>query len=173
MGLHLIIDGYNLIRSSPSLSAAESSSLEEGREALIERLTAYKRIKAWAITVVFDAGRGPHLAEKRETARGVQIVYSGAGETADQVIVRMARRMGEKAVVVTSDRALAGLAAAAGATVIDSPEFENRLEMAFFMDIKGAEPEADRAPTLSTRKKGPEKRRSKADRKRSARLKKL
>ena len=174
MGVHLIIDGYNVIRASDSLSRQEAHSLEDGREALLERLKAYKRLKAWPITVVFDAGAGYHLSEKSETVAGIKVVYSPAGQTADQVIVRLARVKGSKAVVVTSDRALARASEAAGATTLDSPAFEQRLEMAFFMDTKGASPgDEDRQPTLSTRKKGPSRRRPKAVRLKSARLKKI
>ena len=174
MGLHLIIDGYNLIRASPSLSRQESFSLEAGREALLERLKAYKRLKAWPITVVFDAGAGFHLSEKTETVSGIKVVYSPAGQTADQVIIRLSRRKGTQAVVVTSDKALARAAETSGATTLDSPEFEQRLETAFFMDTEGASPaDEDYVPTLSTRKKGPSRRRPKAVRLKTARLKKI
>ena len=34
MSVHILIDGYNLIRQSPTLSAMDHCSLEEGRELL-------------------------------------------------------------------------------------------------------------------------------------------
>lgn len=174
MSIHIIIDGYNLIRSSVSLSRQEAISLEEGRKALIARLTAYRRIKPLAMTVVFDAGEGFDLAEKRERTGGMNIVYSPAGRTADQVIISMARRMGNKALVVTSDRALAEAAEAAHASSISSPEFEDRLEMTFYMETKGlVEDREDIEPTLSTRKKGPSRRLPKAQRRKASRLKKI
>ena len=174
MGVHLIIDGYNLIRASASMSRQEADGLAYGREALISRLAAYKRIKHWPVTVVFDAMAGPSLSESREQVAGIKVVYSPADQTADQVIVRMARKKGQQAMVVTSDRELAGLAEAAGATVLDSPAFEARMEMAFYMETKGGGVEAeDREPTLSTVKKGPRRRRSKAERQREARLRKV
>lgn len=163
-----------MIRASDSLSRQEAFGLEEGRAALLERLKAYKKLKAWPITVVFDAGAGYHLSEKTENVAGIKVVYSPAGQTADQVIMRLARRQGSQAVVVTSDQALARAAEASGATTIASPDFEQRLEMAFFFDTKGASPaEEDHLPTLSTRKKGPSRRRPKAVRLKSVRLKKI
>ena len=39
MALHLIIDGYNLIRQSPWLSLLDARDLEEGREALLQSLS--------------------------------------------------------------------------------------------------------------------------------------
>lgn len=174
MGLHLIIDGYNLIRASESLSRAEAVSLEEGRETLVARLAAYKRVKHWPVTLIFDAMSGPNLREKSEHVQGVKVVYSPAGQTADQVIIRLAQQKGTQALVVTSDRALARAVETAGATVITSPEFEARMEMAFYLDTKGpGADEEDFEPTLSTRKKGPSRRRSKADRRRAARKGKI
>ncbi|MEW5723939.1 MAG: NYN domain-containing protein [Thermodesulfobacteriota bacterium] len=174
MGLHLIIDGYNLIRGSAGLSAREAESLEAGRAALLARLTAYKRLKAWPVTVVFDAAGGPHLADRQERVGGVVVVYSGAGRSADEVIIGLARRQGRRAVVVTSDRSLAASVESAGAVCLDSTEFENRLDLAFYLDHKGlGEPEEDQAPTLSTRKKGPGRRRPRSVRKKAARLVKI
>ena len=174
VGLHLIIDGYNLIRNSPSLSGREAVGLEEGRRALLERLSAYKRIKAMPVTVVFDAAEGPHLRERTEHRAGIKVVFSGAGRTADQVIVNMARDKGARALVVTSDRALARAVTDAGATAVGSPEFEDRMEMAFYMETKGLMGEDEEPePTLSTRKKGPSRRSTKSVRKKAARMRKL
>ena len=38
--MHIIIDGYNLIRQSKTLSAVELEDIQRGREALIERINA-------------------------------------------------------------------------------------------------------------------------------------
>ncbi len=40
--MHLIIDGYNLIRQSLDLQCLEARELEAGREALLERLADYR-----------------------------------------------------------------------------------------------------------------------------------
>ena len=54
MSVHVIVDGYNLIRQSAALSKFDQTDLQLGREALIDNLAAYKRIKKHKITVVFD-----------------------------------------------------------------------------------------------------------------------
>ena len=59
MALHLIIDGYNIIRQSPELLSKESQDLRWGREALLEKLAAYRRLKKHPITVVFDGWLKP------------------------------------------------------------------------------------------------------------------
>jgi len=55
MSFHIIIDGYNLIRQSCTLAAFDQKDLQLGREVLLDKLAAYKKIKHHKITVVFDA----------------------------------------------------------------------------------------------------------------------
>ena len=174
MGIHLVVDGYNLIRRSPVLSRQEAISLERGRAALAERLSAYKSIKRWPVTVVFDAAGGPERFEKKERYKGIEMIFSAIGETADQVIIGMARKRGEKILVVTSDRALAAAVERFGGMVIEAAEFEDKMEMAFYQDIKGeVDEDEDNRPTLSTRKRGPVKRKSRSERRKERRLKKI
>ena len=58
MPLEIIIDGYNLIRQSSSLKRLDAQDLEQGREALLERLIAYRQVRGHPITVVFDGWGG-------------------------------------------------------------------------------------------------------------------
>lgn len=175
MGLHLLVDGYNLIRQSPSLQAEDEIAPELGREALLERLRQYKRVKGHQITVVFDAAQKPTVARQRTRDKGIRIIYSGRGESADSVIKAMCRSGGEK-LVVTSDRELMNHAEACGAIVVDSKEFEEKMQMALYLESKGAEEEneleKDRGGA-GTRKKGPARRAPKKERRRRQRKKKL
>lgn len=173
MSVHIIIDGYNLIRQSASLQRLEQVDLQTGREALIRRLVAYKRIRPHKITVVFDGTGAPDLFPSRDRIGGISIVFSRSGETADTVIAAMARRIGEKAMVVSSDRGVTTSATAAGAAVIGSPEFEERVEMAAHMEVKGDDGEPSEGWSPTTRKKGPRKRLPKRQRRNSAKIRKL
>lgn len=173
MSVHIIIDGYNLIRQSASLQRLEQVDLQTGREALIRRLIAYKRIRSHKITVVFDGTGDPDLFRSRDRIGGISIVFSRSGETADAVIATMARRFREKAMVVSSDRGVTSSATAAGAAVIGSPEFEERIEMAAHMEVKGDDGESSGGWSPTTRKKGPRKRLPKRQRRNSARIQKL
>ena len=154
MGMHIIIDGYNLVRQSQELSRLDRVDMARGREALIEKLAAYRRLKPHRITVVFDGAGAPPLSPARDRAKGIGVVFSRAGETADTVIARMARQERATAMVVTSDLALARGAEACGAAVIESAEFEARMAMAAAME--GGEPAEGelRRRRVSTRKKG-------------------
>ena len=107
MSLHILIDGYNLIRQSEALSAMERAGLQEGREALLERLASYKRIKHHPITVVFDGTHAHSPVQGRTRYKGINIIFSRPGELADTVIKRLVTRERERAVVVSSDKEIA------------------------------------------------------------------
>src|SRR5215813_11290457 len=117
-----LIDGYNLIRRSPELAAAERASLDAGRRALCHLLAAAARRRGDQFTVVFDgSGRGG-----ADTASaGVSVVFSSARETADRVLARMAAGGGA---VVSNDREVRRAAARAGAIAISADEFLARLD---------------------------------------------
>ena len=174
MALHIIIDGYNLIRQSPELARMDRQDLQLGREALVDLLAAYKKIKRHAITVVFDGSDLPSLYGSRDRAKGIAIRYSQGGESADDLIRKMARREKSKALVVSSDREVMSAAESAGATVMDSATFEGKIAMASYMDVKGdgdGNESGGWVPT--TRKKGPRRRLPKRKRRAKARINKL
>ncbi len=175
MGLHLIVDGYNLIRQSAAMSPMDQADLELGREGLLDRLAAYKRIKGHQITVVFDGASQYSTFDQRDHQKGIKVRFSRQGESADAVIKRMASREGEKAMVVTSDRELADFSSSRGAAVIDSLEFEKKMEMAAYMALKGVSPESEEEPGWrpDTRKKGPGKKPPKRKRKNQKKISKL
>ena len=154
MGLHLLIDGYNLIRQSAALGPVDRRDITAGREALLKRLAAYRRLKPHAMTVVFDGAGAPEATPERDRVMGVRVVFSRHGETADAVIARMARHEGERALVVTSDRGLARAVESAGATVLDALEFEARVAMAVTLGGDEAPRDDDPVRRVSTRKKG-------------------
>jgi predicted RNA-binding protein with PIN domain len=173
MALHIIIDGYNLIRQSPILRRLDRLDIAEGREELLRRLVSYRKIRPHRITVVFDGAGAPIPTGERDRVSGIDVRFSRAGESADAVIRRMAAREKERALVVSSDRAVADYAAGRGAAVIESPDFEERIDMALHVGEKGGgdAPEAGWTPT--TRKKGPRKRAPKRKRQNRRKLRKL
>jgi predicted RNA-binding protein with PIN domain len=176
--MHIIIDGYNLIRQSDSLRRLERLSLEGGRSELIRRMAGYRRLRGHKVTVVFDGWMTGAAQEERSREDGVYIVYSRRGETADEVIKRMARaERGSEIIVVSSDREVADSAVRAGGVAISSPEFEERMgqeetQRTPFHD-ETAEEDDGIPPRSGTRKKGTARRMSKRDRQALRRLGKL
>ncbi len=173
MSIHIIIDGYNLIRQSKSLSALDQQDLQLGREGLLDMLSAYKRIKRHTVTVVFDGINAPPFSQHKDQIKGIKVIFSHNGESADTVIKRMAAKLREKALVVSSDLDVIHFAASKGSATIDSPGFEEKMTMAVYMDIKGIESEETVGWIPTTKKKGPGRRLSKRQRRNRVKIKKL
>ena len=112
--------------------SSRGGGLEAAREALLQRLAAYRHRKGHAITLVFDGWQGGLVAEHHEFQSGVEVIYSRRGERADQVIQRLARIYGKDCAVVSSDHEVINSARAAGAFVIGAPEFRAKLEVRSF-----------------------------------------
>ena len=169
MPIRLIIDGYNLIRHSPVFAELERDSLEEGRRGLVEALGQYKRKTGHQLTVVFDGTDPNPLSPRHSRQRGVEVLFSRSGQTADEVIAALVRKERERAVVVTSDRALAFQAEQSGCVVVSSPEFALRL----LDDSLPDRPMEEEEPGSPGGKKGPARRLPKKARKKQTCLAKL
>ena len=170
--MHLIIDGYNVIRQSPQLQLLDAMDLQAGREALLELLAHYRSRSHHRITVVFDGWLHGDLREGRDRQQGILIIYSRRGERADEVIKRLLHAERERALVVTSDREIQVCAEQVKASWINAGQFE----LSYLHDpARATEPEAETGSSLArgTQKKGPARRLSKRQRQRQQRLKKL
>lgn len=180
--MHILIDGYNLIRQSAAFRRLDRLSLEAGRNALIHSLAAYKKQTGHRVTVVFDAREGGFLTEERDRHGGIHCLYSRKGETADDLIKRMIEGRKEEFVVVTSDRDIADFASRRGVAAIASPVFESRLQRAETqlteaMHTEKDEPNKDELEdshsAAGTKKKGTSRRLSKKQRTARSMLNKL
>jgi hypothetical protein len=169
--MHLIVDGYNVIRQSTRLQFLDAMDLQAGREALLELLALYRRRSHHQMTVVFDGWQQGDLKESRDRYQGILVIYSRRGERADEVIKRLLNQERERALVVTSDREIQVCAEQAKAAWINASQFE----LSHLHDPSGAaDPDAEaNSPTRGTHKKGPARRLSKQLRQRQQRLKKL
>ncbi len=150
MATHIIIDGYNMIRQSPGLRDLDRMDIQQGREALIDWLAVYKRIRPHKITVVFDGSNAPALSARRDFIKGIAIRFSRGGEVET--------------------------AKSHGAATISSPEFEEKLVMADQMRTNGVAIDEDPdGPGWkpSTKKKGPRRRLSKQKRRNKLKISRL
>ena len=84
MGIHIVIDGYNLIRQSRQFSDLDRQDLQSGRDALVDALVAYKKVKPYAITVVFDGTAAYTGMPRRDVQKGIKVRYSAPGERRTQ-----------------------------------------------------------------------------------------
>jgi len=116
--VHLLVDGYNVTKTGYG-----EQSLEVQRGRLLTALGALAARTGAETTVVFD-GAGLEGARGPVTAapRGVRLLFSGPGETADDVLRRLVRAEppGRPMVVVSSDREVADDVRRAGARPVPS-----------------------------------------------------
>ncbi|MCU0598770.1 MAG: NYN domain-containing protein [Desulfobacterales bacterium] len=175
MPVHIIIDGYNLIRQSASLKKIDQNDLQLGREALIDRLAAYKRFKGHQITVVFDGSPDFSHFGSPQQEKGIKVKFSKHGESADAVIKRMASQEREKALIVSSDNDVVRVSASYGAAVISAGEFEEKMALAAMMDIRGQSLESGSSEgwAATTKKKGEGKKLPKKTRRNQKKLTRL
>ena len=175
MPAKLVIDGYNLIGA---YGLMRNRDLQNERDTLIKKLSDYKKIKKFDITIVFDGWRSNNLFEGYDRTGGVSIIYSRTGESADEVIKKIVKggQGRENFIVVTSDREVADFCNRYNATVVSSGEFKDKMELASVFqtdDFSKDEDSFQESGKLSTKKKGNPRRLSKEERKIMSKLKKL
>lgn len=125
----LIVDGYNVIRSTPPYRELASDDLDAARAALVSDVAAYAQGE-WDATVVFDGGRNPHSDGAPHRTLGLTVVFSPFGCDADSVIERLARSArenGEHVEVVTSDAQTQWAVLGSGVARRSSAEFSSEL----------------------------------------------
>jgi uncharacterized protein len=169
MALQIIIDGYNFIGKQKGLRG----DIEGRRDELIRLLARYRAVKGYSVTVVFDGWRSGWPDEHGELREGIHVIFSRHGEKADQVIGRMARKLGHACIAVSSDREVAQAVEQAGGVALRISEFERRL-MAAFKGTEDLSDEDSEQPVIrQAHKRGNPRRLSKTERKKRQRLGKL
>jgi uncharacterized protein len=105
--VRILIDGYSLLHSWPEIAPGKPRYSAAARDELVHQLTLYRDAVGTPITIVFD-GANPdiHLSTAESTPE-VEILYSRAGQTADDIIERVAHRMSSygEVLAVTDDNA--------------------------------------------------------------------
>ncbi len=105
--VRILVDGYSLLHSWPELAPREPRHSAAAREELLHLLRLYGDAAGTPITVVFDGGGHRGVRQQTESPSQVEVLFSKAGQTADQIIERVTHRMkpfGE-VLVVTDDHA--------------------------------------------------------------------
>ena len=105
--VRILVDGYSLLHSWPELAAGQPRFSAAARDELIRRLTLYQDAVATPVTIFFD-GTAPKTGRREvQSDPGVEVLYSHAGQTADQMIERAAHRFAEygEVLAVTDDYA--------------------------------------------------------------------
>lgn len=124
---YIIVDGYNVINCWQEFASLREKSLEHARELLVAGIAEYAAFKGCRGIVVFDAMEVPGAADSA-LIHGIEVVYTGEGETADSWIERRAYELrresgGSRVFVVTSDYAEQISVLGSGSYRVSSREF--------------------------------------------------
>ena len=126
----ILVDGYNVIKNTSALQAAQRHSLGAARDMLVKQLISRYRHTPYQVVVVFD---GQGVRETEEYVQRVRLIYSRADETADDVISRLAQeasQQGKKVVVASNDGEVRENVQAAGGHAGHSHELTTHLNRA-------------------------------------------
>ena len=119
---HLIVDGYNVTKTGFG-----EISLEQQRQRLVSGLGGLAAQTAAEVTAVFDGAE--RMVALPPAPRGVRVLFSRKGETADELIRRLVRAepAGRPIVVISSDREVADGVRRHGAYPLSSGTLLRRL----------------------------------------------
>ncbi|MDF1861496.1 MAG: NYN domain-containing protein [Verrucomicrobiales bacterium] len=126
----LLVDGNNIIHAWPDLLTLHRRRRGSAHPELIRRLGEHQDFSGDRVVVVFD-GRGVTTTEERQ-AEGLQIFYTSASHTADDIIERLAIKYAAQydITVATDDRAEQDIVVGAGGSVLSSDGLRDRLDAA-------------------------------------------
>ncbi|HEY1790138.1 MAG TPA: NYN domain-containing protein [Verrucomicrobiae bacterium] len=130
--VRILIDGYSLLHNWPELAPGQPRYSERARDELIRILTLYHDATGDPITIFFDGAGARASAQKPESSREVEVLFSRAGQTADDMIERAAHRFQEygQVLVITDDFAERDTVDALGGMVSSCANFINSIEKA-------------------------------------------
>ena len=130
--VRILVDGYSLLHGWPELAAGQPRHSECARDELIHVLIRYHDVTSEPITVFFDGAGAPTNAPVNGSNAAVEILFSRAGQTADQMIERAAHRFQNygEVLVVTDDHAERDTVTGMGATTAGCANFIRMIENA-------------------------------------------
>ncbi len=128
----ILVDGYSLLHNWLELAPGQPRHSERAREELIRILTQYHDVTGEPITIFFDGAGAPAFTPKPQSSRNVEILFSRAGQTADDMIERAAHRFQSygEVLVVTDDSAERNTVSGFGSSVSSCDNFIRAIENA-------------------------------------------
>jgi len=126
----ILVDGYSLLHNWPELAPGQPRHSARARDELVYVLTRYQDAIGERITIFFDGTGAPYNTLANESSEAVEVLFSRAGQTADEMIERAAHRYqayGE-VLVVTDDRAERDMVAGMGGLTASCASFIRMIE---------------------------------------------
>jgi hypothetical protein len=128
--VRILVDGYSLLHNWLALAPGKPRHSAAAREELVAVLTQYHDACGTPLTIVFDGSSSARDRERTFSSPEVEILYSRAGQTADQMIERAAHRLKEHGdvLVVTDDYAERDTVSSLGAMASSCENFIRTVE---------------------------------------------
>jgi len=103
--VRILVDGYSLLHNWPELAPGQPRHSARARAELIHVLTRYQDVTGTPVTIFFDGSGAPAGTPSHESNPAVEVLFSRAGQTADDMIERAAYRFSAygEALAVTDD----------------------------------------------------------------------
>jgi len=130
--VRILVDGYSLLHNWPAVAPGRARHTAAAREELIDLLTRYQDAARTPVTIVFDGSGTARGRLKPEPSGAVEVLFSRAGRTADDLIERAVHRFqpfGE-VMVVTDDHAERDTVIALGGSAVSCLNFISMYEAA-------------------------------------------
>lgn len=105
--IRILVDGYSLLHSWPEVAPGKARHSAFAREELIHILTRYQDACGTPVTIFFDGSGAPPGTPRPHSSKNVEVLFSGAGQTADDLIERAAYRFKDygEVLAITDDYA--------------------------------------------------------------------
>ena len=128
---YLIVDGHSMVFAWEDLAELHRRSGAAARDELVRRLTTLQDVSGDRVVVVFD-GKGEAVQSAGDSVDDLQVFYSPANGTADQVIERLVGKYASQRpiTVASRDRAVLDTCSAFGALAISANALLERVELA-------------------------------------------
>jgi predicted RNA-binding protein with PIN domain len=128
--IRILVDGYSLLHSWPELAPGRPRHSAAARDELVHILTLYRDAISTPITVFFDGSRPKTSPADATSTPEVEILFSRAGQTADQMIERAAHRFNSygEVLAVTDDQAERDTVIAVGGSASSCGNFIQMIE---------------------------------------------
>ena len=127
----LIVDCHSVIFAWPEMRSLHARRMTLARDALVKLLTEYQDTTGVHVVAVFD-GKGAKKSTETTEPGGIQVFYSGADRTADDIIERLtATYAGENEITVaTSDMLEQQTVISFGAQAVSTDTLKKMIEEA-------------------------------------------
>ena len=125
MYVRILIDGFSLLHAWPELAPGRPRHSVGAREELITILTQYQDATGTPVTVFFDGAGRPAGLPREASTHSIEVIYSSAPKSADDLIERVAHRLAPfgPVLVVTNDFAERDTVSNFGATPMSCEMF--------------------------------------------------